>query len=67
MLDSDAAGSRADEGRKRMNGGIVATEQPRAVAVLGDIDGSGVSTIAVGYDGVLYVKPTTEVVCASEA
>ena len=28
--------------------------------MLGDIDGSGIPTIAVGINGVLYVKATTE-------
>jgi hypothetical protein len=47
MIDCRAAGGGLDD-------------DPDGIAVLGDIDGSGIPTIAVGVNGVLYVKATTE-------
>jgi hypothetical protein len=47
MIDCRSAGGGLDD-------------DPDGIAVLGDIDGSGIPTIAVGVNGVLYVKATTE-------
>jgi hypothetical protein len=40
---------------------ITSDAGPRSVAVLGDIDGSGTPTIAVGSNGILFVKPSRAV------
>jgi hypothetical protein len=47
MVDCRAAGGGLDD-------------KPKEVAVLGDIDGSGIPTIAVGINDVLYVKPSKD-------
>jgi hypothetical protein len=38
-----------------------ADDRSPSIVRLGDIDGSGVETIAVGGEGVVYIKPTSEV------
>jgi hypothetical protein len=45
----------------RAIGGTLDDTHPGAVAVLGDIDGSHVPTIAIGEQGILFVKPSRDV------